>query len=577
MRRILSIWLPSFPLERLERDEPGAVPSQAPFALVAAEGSRLTVSAATPPALAAGIKLGQGLADARAIVPALISRPAEPARDAVALARLSRWSVRYGPAFNTDADDGLWVDVTGVAHLYGGEPGLMADLGQRLARLGFTARVGLADGLGAASALARYSLLAPDDSFFGEPPASGGRLSRNESGSTQIVYAAQGGRLPGGESPGASKKPPAAADSYALVIAPPGKTARALVELPVEALRLAAAATRLLRRLGLKRIGQLYALPRPALERRFRSKAEAGAVLLRLDQALGLKAEPLRPMRVPPKHAVQAIFSEPLISGEGLEAALTSLAADLCAGLEAAHRGARRLTLALHRSDGARAVIRAGLSRPGRSAPHMLKLLAAKFNAIDAGFGIDLMQLAATVTEPLVPAQAGLAGGADTGYTNGEALAALIDRLAGRLGAARVLTLEPRASHLPERAEVFVPALTANDTATNDQSFPVATAARPPLLLPVPEPVTVVAELPEGPPELIRWRGILHHIARAEGPERIAPEWWREIGAAASQERDYYLVESEAGARLWLFRDGRHGETEEAGRAPAWYVHGVFG
>ena len=544
MRRILSIWLPHFPLERLRRDEPDAVPDGALFALAASEGSRLTVSAATPAALAAGIRTGLGLADARTIAPALLSRPAEPARDAAALARLARWLDRYGPAFNTDGPGGLWVDVTGTGHLHGGEPALLADVTGRLGGLGFTARAAISDGLGAAWALARF-LPAADSSTCGEP-----------AGASQAAWLAPS----------------------------------LLAGLPVEALRLEAAATQLLRRLGLKQIGQLYVLPRAALERRFRSKAAAGAVLLRLDQILGLKPEPLRPMRVQPRHAVRAVFQEPLIAGEGLETALAALADSLCAGLEAAHRGARRLRLTLHRTDSSRAVLGAGLSRPGRSPPHLLQLLSGKLDSIDAGFGIDLMQLSATVTEPLAPMQAGLAGGTDSGRTEDETRAALIDRLAGRLGAARVLTLAPRASHLPERAEVFVPALGGGTLLDGQRSRltepPAATppasrqAARPPLLLPAPEPISAVAGLPEDPPELIGWRGRPRRIIRAEGPERIAPEWWREIGATASGTRDYYTVEDDAGTRLWLFREsGRDmsGVREDTARPPLWYVHGIWG
>jgi len=533
MRRFVSIWLPEFTLERLTRAEPGAVPRTAPFALAAAEGNRLIVNAANHAAIAVGVRPGMGLADARAIAPMLASRPAEPARDTAALARLARRLVRYGPAFNTDGADGLWVDVTGTTHLYAGEVELLSDLSRRLARAGFTAKLGLADGLGAAWALARYS--------------------------------APGGRLSGGVEPGARKY---------FQIAPPGQSRDLLADLPVEALRIDMDAAQLLRRLGLKRTGQLYALPRAALERRFRVRVDA--VLARLDQALGLKPEPLRPMRVPPEYVTYAAFPEPLISGDGLEAALAALAHELSASLAAAKRGARRLLLTLHRSDSTRAAIRAGLSRPSRSVPHMLALFREKLSAIDAGYGIDLMQLTAATTEPLNATQGRLTGGTETGDTDDEALAALIDRLAGRLGPTRVLRLEPRASHLPERAEVLESLLAPGGRLPGEES-PGASKSSPPLLLPIPELITVVSALPEGPPQLLRWRRTLRRIVRAEGPERIAPEWWRETGAAASATRDYYVIEDETGARFWVFRDGQHGEAEAAGNSPSWYLHGVFG
>ena len=666
MRRILSIWLPEFPLERLARAEPGAVPAAAPFALAAAEGSRLIISAANPAAREAGVRPGMGLADARAIAPMLASRPAEPRRDAAALARLARWLVRYGPAFNTDGPDGLWVDITGAGHLFGGEAALAADLKRRLARFGLTAELGIGHGLGMAWALARFhlakSLLAPGDSPPGSRPPGAG--INNDALKEELFDSAKATiacarRLPSGEpaagrgisngelkervfnSPKATAaggRLPACADEAASARRRPERESPAaskdssfLPDLPVEALRIDGETAQLLRRLGLKRIGQLHGLPRAAIERRFRARLDP--VLRRLDQVRGLRPEPLKPMRVPPRHSVRAAFAEPLIADEGLQAALAGLASDLCTGLAATRRGARKLLLTLHRSDGSRAAIRAGLSRPSRSAPHMLRLLREKLAAIDAGFGIDLMQLDAPRTEPLTPSQEGLAGGGETGETANEALAAFIDRLTGRLGPAKVLRLEPKPSHLPERKESLLAAsqsfIAPHNSVAAPHPNPLPAKARgegiersrsgdhpprvegsmlcgsslalpapggrlperespgakknPPLLLPNPELISVIAAAPEGPPELMRWRRTLSRIVRAEGPERIAPEWWREIGAPPSRSRDYYVVEDETGARFWLFRDGRHDETQENetgggdARRPDWYLHGVFG
>ena len=495
--------------------------------LVASEAGRLSVGAANADAERAGIRPGLGLADARAIVPGLASRPAEPERDRQALTRLARWCARYGPAFNTDGSDGLWIDTTGVAHLYGGEEQLLADLCRRFARFGLTARPGLGDGLGAASALARFA-------------SSAGLPAR---------------------------------------IAPPGSAGPALAELPVEALRLEPATIRLLLRLGLKRIGQLYALPRAALQHRFASRQAAEAVLLRLDQALGRTQEPLAPLSSPPEHLVRAAFPEPLIAAQGLETALAELIEDLCRSLAKADRGARRLCLTLYRSDGTRALVRAGLSRPSRSGPHIFKLLGEKLQGIDAGFGIDLMLLGAPVSEPLAAAQKPLVALGRSGEAGreSESLAALIDRLTGRLGAGGIVRLQPRASHLPERAEALVAALIAPPATAAPAGHP-RQAKRPPLLLARPEPVEVVAEVPEGPPQRLRWRRSLHSIVRAEGPERIAPEWWRELDGDISAPRDYYAIEDDTGARFWVFREGLYGaaDTDDA-RAPAWYLHGFFG
>ncbi len=519
----------------MQHQEPGAVPADLPFALVASQGSRLSIYTANPAAERAGVRTGMGLADARAIAPALISRPAEPARDRKALTRLTRWCARYGPAFNLDGADALWVDTTGVAHLYGGEDKLLADLCRRFTRFGLTARPGLADGFGAANALAR----------FGCTHSLGAR------------------------------------------IAPAGGALAALADLPVEALRLETATVRLLLRLGLKRIGQLTPLPRAALQRRFSSRQAAEAVLLRLDQALGVKEEPLRPLSPPPEHAVRAAFPDPLIASEGLETALAALTRDLSANLEKTGRGARRLNLTLYRSDGTRVLLRAGLSRPSRVPAHLYGLLRPKLDAIDAGFGIDLMLLEAYDSQVLRPDQTPLAGLNDVQQrirSDGEAIAALIDRLSGRLGAGAVLKLEPRASHVPERAEALVAALDQpghNGPTSLPQTL---RSARPPLLLARPEPIEVLAEVPEGPPRRLRWRRSVTRIRRAEGPERIAPEWWLEIGQPPSRPRDYYVIEDETGARLWVFREGLHGEDpamQEPSQAtvpkpPAWFVHGLF-
>ena len=548
MRRILSVWLPNLPLERLRHMEPGAACDEVPLALTVSQGRRLTIHAVTTRAIAAGIRPGMGLADARAICPALASRPAELARDAAALRHLARWCTRYGPAVNTDGSDGLWVDTTGAAHLFGGERGLLKDLCRRFAKFGMTAWPGLGDGLGAASVLAR----------FAHAPQNLDARCRDDS-----------------------------EKNFDACIAPPGNARAALSVYPVEALRLDAATLQLLYRLGLRTIGDAAALPRAALQRRFPNREVAEAVLLRLDQALGRKPEPLQPLQPPPEYMARAVFPDPLISSQDLESALAALADDLCSGLARAQRGALGFNLTLYRSNGTRTGVRVGLSRPGRSPWHMLKLFGEKLDRVDAGFGIDVMLLSADMSEPLPPEQDAFGClDADRGTPlDGEGLAALIDRLSGRLGPRHVMRLESHASHLPERAETPMPALTAG---LRPPLMPAPAAhrvsagrTRPPFLLPVPEPVTIIAEVPEGPPQLLRWRRTVHNVVRAQGPERIAPEWWREIGGQPSAARDYYVIEDDTGARFWVFRDGLYDQAEGHGascsRAPAWYLHGLFG
>jgi len=586
MSRFVSVFLPHLPIERLKRERAasGAAPlaDDRPLAIVGNEERGLLLTAVNAASLGEGLFPGLGLADARAICPHLLTLPAAPKKDEDALLDLARWaSCRYSPTLNADGDDGLWLEVTGVPHLFGGERALLADMAARLARAGFTARLALAETLGGAHALSRYarpSLIVPD-----------------------------------------------------------GEIKAALAPLPVEALRLEPEIVALLKRLGLKRIGQLYALPRTSLERRFHAKETAEAVLSRLDQALGRTQEPRIPLLPSPDFVARLPFPEPLISHDGVLSALDHLASALCAKLAQAGRGCRRVALWVARTDGSSLLIEAGLSAPSREPKHLLHLVEDKVEAIDMGFGVDLMALSALVTEPLPLAQTSLT------EANGKiGPEALIDRLVNRLGARAVRRLVPRASHIPELAQGL------RNTFAGPSLWPAQPERppRPPLLFASPEPLTVLAEIPEGPPARFTWRHVTRRVVKAEGPERIAPEWWRALarvshgpedfasslpthsplppcggararlhsssaergseqasaegGASQTQNvlltplptlphkggggasgkrsprpRDYYRVEDEDGHRYWMFREGLYQESEHG--VPSWYLHGVFG
>ena len=326
----------------------------------------------------------------------------------------------------------------------------------------------------------------------------------------------------------------------------------------------------LLRRLGLKRIGQLYALPRTSLERRFHAKETAEAVLCRLDQALGRRKEPCVPLLPSPDFVARLPVPEPLITHEGILAGLDHLTSTLCAKLARAGRGCRRLALWVARADGSSTVIEAGLSAPSREPEHLLRLIEDKVETLDMGFGVDLMSLAALVTETLLPAQTSLTQG------NGKAAAEpLIDRLINRLGARAVRRLFPKGSHIPEMAQGLKSAF-AGPSFWPELSSPKP--RRPQLLFSRPEPLTVLAEIPEGPPARFTWRHVTRRVIKAEGPERIAPEWWRGLRqqrSPAARPRDYYRIEDEDGHRYWVFRDGLYQESQLG--SPGWYLHGVFG
>ena len=427
------------------------------------------------------------------------------------LLALARWASRYSPTLNVDGEDGLWLDITGVSHLFGGEDALLADLAARLACLGLTARLGAAETLGAAHALARFA---------------------RETTS----------------------------------IAPDGTLRGTLSPFPVEALRLEPDTVHLLRRLGLKRIGQLYALPRASLERRFHSKEAAENVLRRLDQTLGAQHETQVPLLPVPDFTVRRVFAEPLITHDGVVATLRDLAAALCQALTEAGRGARRVTLWAARADGSTAVIEAGLSAPSRTGSHLVRLLQDKIEDIDMGFGVDLMTLAALATEPLHETQASLSAGATA-----IAPETLIDALTNRLGLRAVRRLFPRSSHIPELAQVARDAFAGWPAWNDDAGKP----PRPLFLLVRPEPLSVMAEIPEGPPARFTWRRVSRRVTKAQGPERIAPEWWHALTASTTaRPRDYYRIEDTDGCRYWVFREGLYQESTE--EAPSWFLHGVF-
>jgi protein ImuB len=415
--------------------------------------------------------------------------------------------VRFSPAVALDGDDGLFLDVEGVAHLWGGEAAMLDDLLARLARWGAPARGAIADTPGAAWALARF---APDRT-----------------------------------------------------IAPPRGQAPLLAPLPVAALRLDDAAQAQLPRLGLFHVGQLLALPRGQLARRF-----GAGTLLRVDQALGDAREALAFRRPVTPWFDRLAFFEPISALDDLARVAGDITALLCARLEAEGQGARRFELVFHRLDGRDYPVRIGLSRPGRDAARIARLLKPKLETVDPGFGIEVVTLWAADVEPLSVAQRSLETGG--GVSLEEGLAPLIDRLVNRLGEDRVWRADPYQSHVPERSVVRRPPLAPRAESGWDPERP-----RPTRLFRRPEAITVMAQLPDEPPAHFTWRGQRHRVRHAEGPERIGQEWWRKAfdGVGPGKIRDYYRVEDEAGGRFWIYRQGLYGTGDE----PKGWMHGLFG
>ncbi len=568
MRRFACVWLATFEIDRWRRnrsrirpsvragDRSRAVLPDQPFALVTSGVHGIEIVAANACAIRRGVHRGQALADARAVLPGLITEPHDPARDGMVLDWLALWLGRYGPERNCEGRGGLWVDITGVAHLFGGERALARDCVRSLERAGFRAFVAIADTRAAAWALARY------------------------------------GEMRDG-----------------VAIAPPGEMRAALAELPVEGLQLTADAVLLLRRLGLKRIGQLYGLPRAALARRFRdaghglvrrrrrmrglARAMSGvtvrydgwaeALVMRLDQALGDLSEPAHAIAEPPCYRIAKSYGEPLISHEGIVAALDEAAVRLCRQLDDKGEGARWLRFSVYRADGTVANLEVRTSSPQRLAAHIAALFRERLERIDAGDGIDVVVLEALRVEKYDVEQTTL--GDPTHH--GAAPELLIDRLTNRLGAGAVYYLAPVASHIPERAQRSLPALADGDD-WSGSSGGTTSPQRPAFLLEPAERIEVIAMVPDGPPARFTWRRVARRVHRAQGPERIAPEWWRLIGRAGSagagltlkpewRIRDYYRIEDEHGAAYWIYRAGLYpSERHTPGAMPAWYMHGLF-
>lgn len=491
------------------RPRPPARPDE-PLVTIAPVEGVLRIAALDGPAEALGIHAGQKLTDARVLCPGLVAIPATPEEDVLALRRIADWCGRFSPLVATEAPDGLRLDISGCAHLWGDEAGLAEDLLWGLERHGMPVRVAIAGSHGAAWALAR----------------AGKRMT----------------------------------------LVPPGREAHALGPLPPALLRLPEEIATGLAGLGLSTVAQVTAAPRPALARRF------GASLhLRLDQALGRAEEPAAFHRAPPDWFERLAFAEPIATPEDLARALEELARRLCARMADADRGGRGFEASFYRVDGAAARISVATALPSRDPSRLARLLAAKLETVDPGFGVEVMTLAAARAEALGAAQARMADITGASRDN-TAIAPTVDAIANRLGAGRLWRVAPRDNHVPERAVTRLAPLDAPCR----RGWP-ATAPRPLRVLRRPEAIEAIAPVPDDPPVQFNWRGLVHRVRRADGPERIGREWWLKAAPQGRPEsdlvRDYYRVEDQDGGRYWIFRAGLYAP----GRPSRWYLHGLFG
>jgi len=529
MSRIVSVWLPRWPIKRFlaaQAISPAGKPidPERPFVLAIPAAGGLRIAAMNEAAEDAGIVVGDPVADARAKADSLQVRAADSAADDAALHRLALWATRYTPTaspwFEENGADGFFLDIEGAAHLFGGEESLLADLAGRLDRFGLPARLAIADTPGMAWALSHF-------------------------------------------------------DAAALSTLPAGGEAAALSAMPIEALRLSGETRVLLRRLGLKSVGALLDKPRAPLAARF-----ADELLRRLDQALGRRDEPLIPVTAPPVYHSLNYLLEPIVSHQAIVARAGRLMQRLTHVLVRDEVGARALRLSLYGVDGAVETIDIGLTSPTRSVPHIARLIELKLEALaalhDDGFGFEAIGVAVTRVESMPGRQTELqtelnVSAAFSSQDDAERGAALIDALRQRLGPDRVRQFEAVPRHIPECAETLT-----EFNGETPQNWPIEEQqTRPLLLLPQAEPTEVTALIPEGPPRRFRWRGVTYDITGAQGPERIADEWWHAPypSREAVHTRDYYLVEDGEGHRFWLYREGLYGRETAT---PRWFVHGLF-
>ena len=485
------------------------------------QASVVRIVAADARALNAGVRPGMTLAEARALMPALVTQAGDPQAEQAALESLAVWADRFSPYVHLEGDHTLLLDMSGSQRLFPDEEALLQRVVDGVGELGYTARAALADTPGAAWALAHTH------------PAD-------------------------------------------LIVAPPGQTAAALAPLPVAALRINQETVAALQSLGAHTIEAVLHLPRSSLGSRFGDQ-----LLYRLDQALGNEPELLKPFRPQPVLKSSLQIGQPSGRYDILQEALDRVLTSFCEQLEQRVGGVRQVFLTFHRPESRPITVELNVSRATRSVKHLRSLFIAKLDNLHLPRSAAAVVLWTRRVELLDGWQDELF---DTGRADAEGLAELIDRLANRLGPQAVVRPHPVSDHQPEHAVEYLPVgdcglqigdfrsrTTVCRTPTGDSSglhsqfsilnsqFPL----RPLRLLPRPVEVPVFALAFEGPPSCFDWKGSREVIADYTGPERLETGWWR----GRHTRRDYFRVTCGSGRQCWLFRE--HGQGK-------WFLHGWF-
>jgi len=496
-KRFVSIWFRSLATDWCCRRQSSL--KELPFVLAVPDHGRKVITAVNALAAGQGINIGMVVADAKALYPSLQVLDDQPEQVAKALHALAEWCIRFTPCVAVDLPDGLILDATGCAHLWGGEDKYLSDISSRLKAFGYQTQLAIADTIGAAWGFARY-----------------GKASIIESG----VHVT------------------------------------ALLDLPAQALRLERDTVEQLFHLGLHYVRDFSSMPRSALRRRF-----GDGMLTRSDQAFGTKAEILQPVQPVEPWQERLPCFDPIVTATGIGIAVQRLLDGLCKRLQHEGKGLRKALLNAYRVDGKVEKVEIGTNRASHNPEHLFKLFEHKLSSIEPALGIELFVLEAKQVEDVEPLQAAL-WHSSFGLDNNN-IAELLDRIGGKLGTACIKRYVPAEHYWPERC--FKPAASLEEQPATSWYMD---RPRPLELLPQPEPITVTAPIPDYPPMFFQYKGKMHKVKKADGPERIEQEWWLQNG----QHRDYYVVEDEEGKRYWLFRLGHY----DAQKTYGWYLHGFF-
>lgn len=492
-KRYIAIWFRHLLTDWYVRKHPDC--GNSPLVFSVNQRGRQLILATSQNAEHAGIYKGMVVADAKALLPDLLVATYTSGQELTLLTALGQWCIRYAPVVSIDLPDGLVIDASGCAHLWGGEQNYLMEILIKLKAYGYDVRGAMADTIGTAWAVSRYG-------------GYGGEEMNIKSGQER----------------------------------------KALRPLPPASLRLDDTLLTKLQQLGFHKIDDFIHLPSNALKRRF-----GQAFILRLKQALGAEREDIIPLGVPPVYEERLSSLDPIKTAKAITIALTNLLDVICQKLQQEGKGIRTATLICYRIDDQVVQITIGTNGASNNTSHLLKLFELKIPSLAPGPGIDLFILQATMVEDVVAAQEKIwsaTGSADNNITK------LLDRIESKIGAGNIKRYQAVAHYWPELSVQVIS--TVENEAKGDHLRIVeqqgTVSPRPEKLLSTPLPIEVTAPIPDYPPMLFRFLGQLHEIKKADGPERIEREWWLDDG----EHRDYYTVEDTDGRRYWIFRLGHY-------------------